>query len=151
MTKFLFLCLFTLNISAHDFSIIKGKQAIPVRSEHLDSILRTINSEQDFTDYVNAGNGFRAYKDEESNYRLESKIGLRGGGIGGANVGFWLGKGLTYAVGYGLVNTVAAFSGSAAPGVVPAANLMAAPVIEAWSNSVGIGFGILGGLFTGPV
>lgn len=141
----------TFAIHANPFSIIKNGQEIPVRSEHLDSILRSIQSEQDFESYLHQGNGIRITKDDEGNYRLCSQIGLKGGGVAGANVGFWIGKGLVYAVGYGVVNTVAAFSGPAAPGVVPAANLMAAPVIEGWSNAVGISFGLIGGIFTGPV
>ena len=88
MKSLLLLALVSFGLQASQFTVIKHGQQIPVRSEHLDSILRTIDTEQDLAAYVQAGNGFRAYQDEEGNYRLESRIGLRGGGPILATIGF---------------------------------------------------------------
>lgn len=86
--KLLFVSLFSVFcISANQFSVIKDGQEVPVRSEHIDSILRTIKSEQDFESYFDHGHGIKIHKDEDGNYHMSSQIGLKGGGpISGACV-----------------------------------------------------------------
>lgn len=131
------------------FIAIRGDEAQIIPSYRIDKQIRGINSEQ-LEEFLHVGY-ISVSENEHHEISLQSHVRGLGGGLGGANAGFLIGKFLTYAIGYGVVNVVAAFSGPAFLGVVPAANLMAAPFIEGWSNSIGLGCGILGAILTGPV
>jgi hypothetical protein len=142
---------FMMNAGNINLLDLDTKQMVNVHEENIDAVLRSVKSEQDFSDYLQAGNGIQVTQDEAGHYHLQSKIGLKGGGVGGAAAGAAVGKFLTYGVCYGAINFAAIFTGPAAAPVSIAANLTAAPFIELLSNKVAIGCGILGALFTGPV
>lgn len=84
-------------------------------------------------------------------YVLQFQPQLKGGGILGANLGFWAGKFVTHFVGHSIICVVSAATGPFAPKTFAALELTFAPEIEAASNVVGLGCGILGGTTTGPV
>lgn len=125
-----------------------------VQSHEMNKELRELLKHKALDKFKETGY-IRINKDETGKYALAAHVRGLGGGAGGATAGVVVGKFLTYTIGYGLLNLVAApaaaASGPLAPGVQVGANLVAAPFIESASNVVGIGFGIIGAIITGPV
>jgi len=108
---------------------------------------RTVN---DIIKYSMHGK-FRVTKVGDGDYRVSSIVGLRGGGAGGATVGFWAGKFIASFVGHGAIHLVAACTGPAYPVTVLALESTVGPMVETASTAVAVGAGILGGVATGPV
>lgn len=130
--------------------ICDGKISV-VKDHHLDQSLRNISSDN-IKRFLSELDGFvRVQKDETGDFHLESFMRLRGGGIFGANAGFYIGKFAVYFVAHGTIAIISACTGPAA-GVTYAAleGTFAAP-IEAASNVVGLGTGIAAAAATGPV
>lgn len=88
-------------------------------------------------------------KNDQDDYFVEAKVRGLGGGVGGANVGFYTGKFLTHFVGHGAIQLAAICTGPAYWATVVSLEATFGPTIEATSNVVGLGTGILGGVATG--
>lgn len=132
------------------FILVKEHEVIALQQSDVDEQLHKIHTCKDLAEYLSHGNALKIIKNEQGTYRLEALIKLKGGGAGGATAGFLVGKFLTYGICHGGLQVVSWFAGPAAPAVGTAAHLTAHPFIELASNKVGIGFGILGGILTGP-
>ena len=73
------------------------------------------------------------------------------GGVGGASAGFYFGKILTHIIGHGAIQVVAICTGPGYWLTMTSLEAVYAPQIEAASNVVGLGTGVIGGAATGPV
>ena len=83
--------------------------------------------------------------------QFEPGHGLKGGGLLGAKIGFWVGK-VTVHVGARIGFLIAAAcTGPAAPAVYAGLEASCLIPLEAASNVVGLACGIAGGVMTGPV
>lgn len=80
---------------------------------------------------------------------------MKGGGIGGATAGVFIGKFVTHFVAQvGIGVATAGVAIVCPPAAVPffyAAEATIAPAVEVASNTVAIGCGVIGGVATGPV
>lgn len=136
--------------NANSFIVKEGESFHFVESYNTDPILRNLDLKK-VIKFAAMGGKFKVTKSEDGEYAVIAQIGLLGGGIGGANAGFWLSKGLTYFVGYGAITAISFFTGPAAPATFKTLSLLAGPAIESVSNAAAIGGGLLGGMATGPV
>jgi hypothetical protein len=136
-----------------NFFVENEDAAYRVENHNVNPLLKELANRNALVKFKDAGY-IRINKLEDGKYELAAKVRGEGGGPGGATAGVVVGKFLTYTIGYGLLNLVAApaaaASGPLAPGVQVGANLVAAPFIESASNVVGIGCGIIGAILTGP-
>lgn len=137
-----------------DFYVEDSAAAYRVEKHHMNPLLNEVMNRKALGQFKDAGY-VRISKLEDGKYALAAHVRGEGGGPGGAAAGVAIGKFLTYSIGYGVLNLVvapaSAASGPLAPGVQIGANLVATPFIESASNVVGIGFGIIGAIITGPV
>ena len=91
-----------------------GKISV-IKDHHLDQSLRNISSEN-IKRFLSELDGFvRVQKDESGDFHLESFMRLRGGGIFGANFGFYAGKFTVHFLGHGTMLIIAGLTGPAAP------------------------------------
>lgn len=84
-------------------------------------------------------------------YKLSLNGRLKGGAIGGAVVGFWIGKVGVYALGYGTISLISACTGPLAKGTFVTLTKFCGPAIEVASTKAGLAGGIALGAATGPV
>ena len=136
-----------------EYSIIKGSKVRKVKRYDVDPVLRKMNNEQ--LAQVLVGTKIKVSQLGKKDYKLALAGGLNGGGIGGANAGFWAGKFTVHFVAQvGLHVATAGVALVCPPAAAPfyaAAQLTMAPVVETTSNIVAIGCAIAGGAATGPV
>lgn len=87
----------------------------------------------------------------DGSIQVEPGHGLKGGGLVGAKIGFWVGKiGVHVGARIGFL-IAAACTGPAAPATYAGLEATFLVPLEAASNAAGIACGILGGVATGPV
>lgn len=130
----------TLNIKNKDFRIVEGKEA--------EEIIKKIQ-------HASSPHYIRVKQMSDGNYSLQLCGRLLGGGIAGAQIGFWGGKFLTH---FAIQSGVALATGvvfiicppAAAPFCMAVKKTIAFPA-EALSNQVGLACGIAGAVTTGPV
>jgi len=91
----------------------------------------------------------------DGEYKLISHVRGDGGGIFGANAGFFAGKLLVYGVAHGTIGLISVGANVVVPGssgaVFVTLEKTFAPTIEWYSNVAAIGLGVAGGTVTGPV
>lgn len=135
--------------SQDGFTVLKDNTKQAVHSHDVDPLLRSLSNEQ----LARALQISRIKVSQLSNndYKLSLQGGLKGGGIFGANAGFFTGKFLTHLAGHGTILLISACTGPASPAVFAALEATFAAPIEAASNVVGISVGIAGAVATGPV
>lgn len=136
-----------------NFHVDKGNELKEIKKQNLDSVLRTMNQEA-LKSFLTAGY-VSVNQCSDGEFSLEANDRLPGGGIIGANAGFWTGKFLVHFVAQAGIHIATAgvailFFPAAAPFYYAAQSTLALPV-EGLSNAVGIGMGIAGGVATGPV
>lgn len=136
------------------FHVFEGNKKTTIKPYDVDPMLRTMNPEQ-FKEFQKVG--YLTLKQlSNKDYKLNAHVRGNGGGAIGAQVGFWTGKFGTQAACYGAIAAVtAAVSAVATPAVgsvvgTALTNTLFVP-IEALSNTVGLGTGILLATATGPV
>lgn len=83
-------------------------------------------------------------------YALHLGAPLNGGGALGATIGFWTGKILVHGTAQILMHVAALATGPAYPVTLATLQTTLLVPVEAASNTVGLGLGILGGVATGP-
>jgi hypothetical protein len=129
------------------FFVAEGEDIKHVHPYDTDKTLHGL-SVKDIMKYTMHGK-FRVSKFNSGEYRIESIGELNGGGPGGATIGFYVGKFLTHFVGHGVIQIAAVCSGPAYLVTLTSLEATFGPGIEAASNVVGLGTGILGGVATG--
>ncbi|KIX85660.1 hypothetical protein KG892_01300 [Vermiphilus pyriformis] len=136
-----------------NYSVINNEKEVQVPMYSVDALLRKMKPEH-LKKFITCGY-IKVKRFEDGCYALESRIRGEGGGILGANVGFWTGKFITHLVaqtGIAIATTgVAIVCPPAATPFFYAAQATIAPAVEAASNVVGLGIGIVGAATTGPV
>jgi hypothetical protein len=128
---------------------MKGSKIRKINSYDVDPVLRKMNDEQLVKALVGAK--IRVSQFSNKDYKLELAGGLKGGGVGGATLGFYAGKFLVHFIGHGTILVVSALTGPAAPATAAALEATFLPAIEAASNVGGIAGGIIGGTASGPL
>ncbi|MCL4275979.1 MAG: hypothetical protein KJZ77_19055 [Anaerolineales bacterium] len=144
-------CLGDLKVIAADdgFYVQKGDLLTRVQNHDVDQILKDARKARAMKALKNSYISVSQYSNGD--YKLKLNGRLNGGGLIGANVGFYAGKFAVHFIGHGTIAIVSACTGPAA--AVTAASLEATflPVIEGASNIVGLAAGIGLSVATGPV
>jgi hypothetical protein len=122
----------------------------PIQPCFVDKAIRNIPQDK-LAKLLSMGAYLRLNKLSNDELALHLEGRLQGGGIFGANAGFFAGKFLTHFVGHGTIMVVGLLTGPAAPATITALECTFAPVIEGASNVVGLAGGVAGGVATGPV
>jgi hypothetical protein len=135
--------------SEGDFYAIWNKRVFKIERSSLDKTLRGIPKEY-LLQIFSEGGYLKLNRSSDGTYNLDLDFRILGGGTGGATVGFYAGKFATHFVAHGTILVVSSLTGPAAPATAASLEATFLPWIEATSNTIGIGCGILGGIFTGP-
>lgn len=145
----------TLVHENNNFRVESEEGSFPIQRCYMDKELRGISPDK-LAKFATAGAYLQLNKFENSSdYTLRLNGRLNGGGLLGANAGFYTGKFLVNLAGHGtivIISAGTAIVGGPAAGLAMAAALektFALP-IEAASNVVGLGTGIAGAVVTGP-
>ena len=144
---------FELYHSDNGFTILQDGKEFAIEQHAMDPVLRKMNTKQ-VEKFQNRGY-IQVKKNDQNQFSLTSQVRARGGGLGGAYTGLWLGKlavhavaQTTYAIAAGLTFLVCP---PAAPVVYYSLQSTFAIPVETASNVVACAAGIAGGAATGPV
>ena len=103
-------------------------------------------------DFQKVGKGYFAINQmSNGEFELKVKDRLCGGGVGGATIGFYIGRFGTYFLLHGAIGVASALTGPAALATFAGLEACFAPHIEATAQLVSLAGGIIGGVATGPV
>lgn len=101
---------------------------------------------------LNSGNAYLDIKEcSAGQYSMDIKGRVKGGGYWGGVIGFWVGKGAVYGVGYGTIHLVSLATGPLYPVVSMSLCAQFAAPIEAASMVGAACGGLAGAVATGPV
>lgn len=131
------------------FIVKKGKTVKRVRSYNTDKLFRKIDLIK-IAKYALL-NEFKVLDLGNGEYAVRPHFGLKGGGVLGANIGFFTAKFIVYFIGHGAIMIVATCTGGAVLPTAAALEGTFLPVIEKISNVAAIGTSIAIAAFTGPV
>ncbi|KKP35373.1 MAG: hypothetical protein UR26_C0006G0057 [candidate division TM6 bacterium GW2011_GWF2_32_72] len=120
-----------------------------VQNCFVDKELRN-RTQQEIIEYLNSGCCIFVKKYSDGQYAIQGHVGLPGGGVGGATVGFWGGKFLVHFVGHGIIGVVSALTGPFSTATAGGLEACFFPIIESASNVVGLGAGMALAVLTGP-
>lgn len=135
----------------NQFLVSEGDRLTLVKDHNIDTSIRNISS-INLKRFLAEYDGYvRIQKDDEGDFHLESFCRLKGGGILGANVGWYVGKFAVYGVSYGALGLVAACTGPGFKVVFPALIKTFAAPIEYASNVAACGTAIASAAATGAV
>lgn len=144
---------FLMHVNNNYFVIHNGTKHA-VQNAWVDPNLRNLNTLQ-VASYLKKGNLINISQANDGSFSLQGHVRVRGGGAGGATVGFWGGKLAVYAVGHGAIALIAGgvglVSGPAGYVVGQALESTFAAPIEILSNTVAVGTSIALATITGPV
>lgn len=130
---------------AHDYGITK------VKPYNVDKELRGV-SQKDLAKLITAQSYISVKElNDGQDYSLKLNHRINGAGPGGATAGFWFGKVLTYGIWQGTIHLIGICTGPAYPVTVATLTASTLPIVEATSNAVALGCGVIGGVATGPV
>lgn len=120
-----------------------------IQRAYIDKELRDIPSDkiEEVIKYM----AIRPVRMDNGKYSLHAHGRIVGGGILGANVGFFLAKGAVYFIAHGTMGIIAACTGPAALATYAALAGCTAPFVESASNVAGMAGAIAAGVATGPV
>lgn len=135
--------------SEDGFSVVKDGEMSFVEDCWVDSYLKNISYDR-LKNFLGFGKIFVNQMDN-GEFSIKAKVPVKGGGIFGANAGFFFGKTLVYGVGYGAIWGVSLFAGPGAPVAASVMTAYLAAPIEGLSNVVGLGCGVAGAVASGPV
>lgn len=133
------------------YSIVTPDKIVPVHSYDVDKEIRNISSEN-LAKLLAADTYLKVDKmSDVEEYTIKLMGRVRGGGVAGAAIGFWVGRVGTYAVfGTGIL-IASALTGPAAPATFYALAGSLAPVVASTAEVVALGGGMVGAVATGPV
>ncbi len=131
------------------FRIFDGQKEQIVKSHFVDPLLKRMSPDKLKT-FVEQGNRIKAIRLSDGEHRLQAMVPGKGGGLFGASVGFFLGKGTVEVVCHSLIWTTALIP-VVGTGIAVGLETTLAPVIEVASNTVGLAVGLGTGVATGPV
>lgn len=135
------------------FHVLCNNEIQDIEHGFVDSLIRNMDNQQ--LAYFQEIGQIEICPSTEGLFSLKAYVLLKGGGLFGANAGFWFGKIVTYLIAHGTIaavsGTVGIFCPSAGWTVASALEKALFIPIEKASNAVGIGLGIAGGTLTGPV
>jgi hypothetical protein len=131
------------------FIVKKDSEFTPIKAENTHVLFRKM----DLKNMVKYSifNKFRIEQNSNGDYIVRPVIELKGGGIGGANVGFFAGKFAVHFVAHSVIAVVSLATGPAAGPTALSLEATFMPWIESTSNIVACGTAILVGTATGPV
>jgi len=132
-----------------NFYVKEGTKEHEVCKADMDKPLRTMNKAE--LDRFMKNGYIEVNKNALGDYNLKAHGRLNGGGIAGATIGAYIGRGLVYGVCHGAILVVSICTGPAMPAVFSALESTLAPAIEVASWPASIAGGIIGGTVTGPV
>ena len=148
---------FKQNIS-HDIELICDNNGFLIKNGEDFKRIEPCNTDKLFRDlglkdtikYAFQGR-FKVIGIENGNYKIDALMGLKGGGVFGANFGFWFGKFIVHFLSHGAIAIISAFTGPAS--YVTALSLEGTFItgIETASNVSAVACGIFFGTLTGPV
>lgn len=128
--------------------------AYQVERYNMNPLMREVLNRQALGKFKDAGY-IRINKLDEGKYELLAKVRGEGGGIWGAHLGFLAGKFAVHFVAQtGIALATAGVAIVCPPAAAPffyAAEATLTPTIEATSNVIALGTGLLGAAVTGPV
>jgi len=132
------------------FGVAKDSKIHIVQPDCMDTMLRNLTFKQRNA-YLLKGGSIELNQANTGEYTLKSVANIQGGGLLGAKIGFWVGKGVVYLGAYTGIAIAAACTGPLAPVTFSALTAAYAVPIEAASHVGAISGGIIGGVATGPV
>lgn len=139
----------TLRHDGMSFHVRQGGALHKVESYDVDPVLRKVNK-ANLGAFLKAGK-IGVVKMSDGSFALHSHIQGLGGGVFGANFGFFAGKFAVHFVGQGLIQVAALCTGPAYGVTLASLEACLLPEIEAFSNVVGCATGIATAVATGPV
>ncbi len=139
-----------IDMSDEGLKISNGKSDCFVKKHWIDPQIRNMSNEQ-LQSFIEHNNYIAIKKMSNGEWIARAFVRGNGGGLLGAQAGFWGGKAIVNFVGHGAIYLVALSTGPAFPVTLTALELTFAGPIEAASNVAGIGTGILVATATGPV
>ncbi len=133
------------------FHVLHNNEIHHVQPAFTDLIVRKATTLQ-MKDFQKADKGY-LHVTQMANRQFEIKVmdRLPGGGVGGAVIGFYAGRFITYFVGHGAIIAVSFLSGPLAPATFAGLEACFAPHIELTAQAASLAGGILGAVITGPV
>lgn len=138
-----------LRKDASGFSVIKDGKRTPVETHSVDPMLRQMSVQQ-LQKFQQKGR-IAVRQCDNGDYVLAAAAVTKGGGILGANAGFWIANFAFRFVCHTGIAIAAACTGPAAPITWAALEGTLAAPIEAGAAAAGIAGGVVGGVATGPV
>ena len=135
------------------FRVSQNNEMHSVEKCWVDSSLQNI-SRENLKKFLAAGY-IRVNQMDSGEFSLQARNLIKGGGLGGAAVGFWIGRALVYGS-VAVVGAVATVVAAPVVGLVAAGAAVTAtvafyaPVIATAAESAGLAGGIIGGVATGP-
>lgn len=131
------------NISSKDFNA-------DIPNYMVSKQLRSMDPTQ-LAAVLNSGNAYLDIKECSEGYSMDIQGRVKGGGYWGGLIGFWVGKGAVYTVGYGTIHVVSLATGPLYPVVSMSLCAQFAAPIEAASMVGAACGGLAGAVATGPV
>ena len=132
------------------FHVTHDGQTTTVKTWQMDKELRGVSQDK-LAKLLAAGAYLQVNQSGNNDYTLKLQQRLVGGGLFGANAGFFIGKFAVHFVAHGAITAVSLLTGPLAPATAAGLEACLLPFIEGASNVVGLGCGIVGGVATGPV
>jgi len=133
------------------FHVLHNDKIHQIQPCFTDELVRKATS-LEIKDFQKIGKGYFAITQMgDGQFELKVLERVRGGGAGGAAIGFYIGRFGTYFVAHGAILIVSALSGPLAPATFAGLEACFAPQIEAASQVASLAGGIIGAVATGPV
>ncbi len=132
------------------FGVHKEGTITIVQPDCMDTMLRNLSFKQR-NDYLLKGGSLEINQSTTKEYTLKAVANLKGGGLLGAKIGFWVGKFTVYIVAHTGMLIISACTGPLAPATYASLVATTAVPLEAASHVGAIAGGIVGGVTTGPV
>lgn len=139
----------SLSVNAGEYSVLQAGKSHKIENHDVDPVLRKMNTEQ--LAKFQKNNSVAVNQLSDGSFKVDAKLGLKGGGVLGATIGAWIGKGLVYIGAYSAIGVISACTFAAAPVTFAALTAAWAVPIEAASMAGAVAGGMVGGVATGPV
>ncbi len=140
----------SLSVNAGEYSVLQAGKTHKIESYDVDPVLRKMDTKQ--LAKFQQNNSVAIGQLSDGSFKVDAKLGLKGGGVFGAWLGSTLGYGLVTLTGHGLIQIVSLCTGPLfyAPVSATLTKMFAIP-IHAAASAAGIACGVSGAVVTGPV